>query len=277
MSDNHSPYLHHHFESLEQQRQSSILGMWIFVAQEMLFFGGIFLGYTVYRNMYPAAYVLGSHQLDVKLGALNTVVLILSSLTMALAVRAGQKGDNKWIFNWILATMVLGSMFLGVKVIEYKAKWDHGLVPGKHFHFDPSASHGEEHAVNEVPVQFVQAGEVGVADSGHEPVAASDHAVSDEEHAAQANETEAGHAAVAVDAGNLELFFCFYFIMTGMHALHMVIGMGLMIWLLVKAKRNRFAAEYYSPVENFGLYWHFVDLIWIFLFPLLYLIGRHMS
>lgn len=235
-----SPHLHHHFESLEQQRQSSSFGMWVFIAQEIMFFGGLFCGYIVYRNMYPAAFAAGSHELSIGWGAFNTVVLILSSLTVALAVRSAQLGKRKQIMGWIIATMVLGSIFLGVKYIEYSGKWEHHLVPGKHFHYEPH--HGAAHA----------------PEAGH-----------------SGQEGHADHVGHAVDGGHVQIFFAFYFAMTGMHALHMVIGIGIMLWLLRKAYRHHFAENYYAPVEIFGLYWHFVDLIWIFLFPLLYLIGRH--
>jgi len=247
MSEAHSPYLHHHFDSMQQQRESSSLGMWLFIAQEIMFFGGLFCGYTVYRSMYPEAFAAGSHLLSIQWGGFNTVVLIFSSLTMALAVHAAQQGKKKQIMGWIAATFVLGSVFLGVKAIEYTAKWEHHLVPGKHFRLDPAHT-GGEHAV-----------------------VAAEHAAA----AAIAAEHGLDLPRVDVDAGHVEIFYSFYFVMTGMHALHMVIGMGLMIWLVAKAARDHFAPEYYAPVEMFGLYWHFVDIVWIFLFPLLYLIGRH--
>lgn len=211
--------LQHHFHSLEQQKQAASLGMWLFIAQEIMFFGGLFLAYTVYRNVHPAAFAAGSHHLNVLLGGGNTVVLILSSLTMALAVRAAQVGDHKGIQRYMLATLLLGAIFLGVKYVEYAEKFTHHLVPGPHF-----APHD---------------------------------------------------AADAALAGPLQLFFGLYFAMTGMHALHMVIGMGLLAWLLVLARAGRFTPAYNTPVELFGLYWHFVDVVWIFLFPLLYLLGRH--
>lgn len=245
MSDAHSSsYLAHHFDDLEQQSQAATLGMWLFIAQEIMFFGGIFLGYTFYRTRFPEAFMAGSSLLNIKLGCFNTVVLIGSSLTMALAVHAAQLGKTKNIFRYLLATLFLGSIFLGVKVVEYQAKFDHDLVPGRHFAF-----HSTE--------RFVTAGDEH-ADAAH-------HDAGD----------DGTHAPIVVDARQVEIFYGFYFVMTGMHALHMVIGAGLIIWLLVLTSRNRFAAAYYTPVELFGLYWHFVDIVWIFLFPLLYLIGRH--
>ncbi len=214
MSEHHAA-LAHHFEDMDQQRESATLGMWAFLVQEVLFFGGLFAVYTVYRTAYPAAFADGSHHLDVVLGGINTAVLIGSSLTMALAVYAGQAGSRKGIVIFLVLTMLLGGVFLGIKAVEYAHKFHEHLVPGAFF--------GPE----------------------------------------------------GVYAPQLELFFSLYFAMTGMHALRMVIGIGLMVWLIVKAVRGRFSAEYYAPVEMVGLYWHFVDIVWIFLFPLLYLIGRH--
>lgn len=215
----HSPHLAHHFESMQQQKSAATLGMWVFIAQEIMFFGGLFLTYTVYRNLYPAAFVEGSHHLDLALGGFNTVVLILSSLTMALAVHAAQQSRTKQIVQFLSATLLLGLVFVVVKYFEYGAKFEHGLVPGAHFN-----AHGD------IPADI---------------------------------------------ANQVEIFFGIYFAMTGMHALHMVIGFGLLVWLIISSVRGRFSSAYYTPVEMVGLYWHFVDIIWIFLFPLLYLIGRH--
>ena len=207
--------LQHHFETLEQQYESSQLGMWAFLVQEILFFGGLFLGYLVYRSSFPEAFHIGSGLLDITLGSVNTAILISSSLTMALAVYWAQKGDkNKTVF-FLVATLVLGSAFLGVKYVEYSHKWHAGLLPGDMFAFD------------------------------------------------------------GPHANQVRIFFSFYFAMTGMHALHMIVGAGILIWLILQARNGRFTAEYNTPVKMFGLYWHFVDIVWIYLFPLLYLIGRH--
>jgi cytochrome c oxidase subunit 3 len=194
--------------------------MWVFLATEVLFFGGLFLAYILYRTWYPAAYAEASHHLDVTLGALNTAVLIGSSLTMAMAVRAAQTADRTGTVVFLLLTVALGAVFLGVKVVEYSHKFEELLIPG------PTFGTG--------PVTF-----------------------------------EPGLASPA------QIFFSLYFGLTGMHALHMVIGIGLLLVITVLAQRGRFSAEYYTPVEMIGLYWHFVDIVWIFLFPLLYLIGRH--
>jgi cytochrome c oxidase subunit 3 len=226
----HHPRQQHHFYSMDQQLEASTLGMWIFLVTEVMFFGGLFMAYLLYRYWYPEAWVAGSNHLNVKLGGLNTAVLICSSLTMALAVRSAQVGS--WIgqvVNLIL-TIGFGSTFLVVKYFEYKEKFEHHLVPGASF-----AS----------PTELLATG----------------HRVHD-------------HAIV----GNPEqLFFSLYFIMTGIHAAHMVVGIGIMLVMLVWAWRGRFSPEYYGPVEVSGLYWHFVDIVWIFLFPLLYLLGAHLG
>jgi len=198
---------------MEQQLEASTLGMWVFLVTEIMFFGGLFMAYIVYRWMYPEAWVAGSNHLNVPLGALNTGVLICSSLTMVLAVRAAQIGSRTGQIVNLILTMLLGSVFLVVKYFEYKDKFTHHLVPGPHF--DPALP---------APQQ---------------------------------------------------IFFALYFVMTGVHAAHMVIGIGIMLVILAMAWKGRFGPTYYTPVEVSGLYWHFVDIVWIFLFPLLYLLGYH--
>jgi cytochrome c oxidase subunit 3 len=210
----HHPALKHYFPDLHDQREASSLGMWVFLAQEIMFFGGLFLAYTVYRSLHPAAFADASHHLDWKLGALNTVVLIGSSLTMALAVHAAALGHRRQIVLWLLLTVALGSVFLGVKVVEYADKFEHHLVPGPHFQF------------------------------------------------------EGPHARPA------QIFYSLYFAMTGLHAAHMIIGIPIILTVAWFAHRGKYDPQYYTPVEMTGLYWHFVDIIWIFLFPLLYLVGH---
>lgn len=209
----------HQFDDKEQQAEAVSLGMWAFLVQEILFFGGLFTGYTVYRSFYPEAFIAGSHHLDIALGGFNTVVLIASSLTMAMAVHSAQTSKRAQLVFYLIATLVLGSVFLGVKVVEYSDKFHHHLIPGFNFFWDEPNT-----------VQY---------------------------------------------ARQVQIFYCFYFAMTGMHALHMIIGAGIITPLIFMAIRGRFSASYYAPIEVFGLYWHFVDIVWIFLFPLLYLIGRH--
>lgn len=212
----HDATVAHQFDDAEQQKEAVTLGMWLFLVQEILFFGGLFLTYAVYRSKYPEAWTAASHELDMRLGGINTVVLISSSLTMALAVHSAHGGRRKSVIGWLLATMALCLVFLGIKAVEYSAKFEHHLFPGPHFQF-------------------------------HDP----------------------GLAAQA------KIYFSLYFAMTGMHALHMVIGFGILLWLLRRAVAGRVTAASNAPVEMTGLYWHFVDIVWIFLFPLLYLIGRH--
>jgi cytochrome c oxidase subunit 3 len=209
---------------MAQQNEASSLGMWVFLITEVMFFGGLFLTYTVNRSLFSFAFAESSRELDVTLGAFNTAVLILSSLTMALAVWASQMGKRKHLILFLVATLTLGSVFLGIKTIEYVDKFHHHLVPGQNFHFPVTPQ-----------------------------MAAQDPNLN-------------AHA---------QLFFSLYFGMTGLHAVHMMIGIGVLFFLLKEAIRGRYTQEYHSPVEVSGLYWHFVDIVWIYLFPLLYLIDRH--
>jgi cytochrome c oxidase subunit 3 len=215
MSDAHTA-LAHHFDTIEQQREAGSLGMWIFLVTEVMFFGGLFLGYVTYRIVYPDAFADASRHLDTLLGAVNTAVLICSSLTMALAVHSAQMSKRFLLLVCLGATLLLGLVFLGIKFTEYAHKFAEHLVPGAAFVY---------------PGPYTQ------------PAA---------------------------------LFFSLYFAMTGLHAVHMIIGVGVLAVLFVQAWRGRFSAAYHAPVELSGLYWHFVDIIWIFLFPLLYLIGLHL-
>ncbi len=254
MSDHQAPHLAHHFDTLEQQKQAATLGMWVFIAQEIMFFGGLFMGYTFYRCKFPEAFAAGSSLLSIGWGGFNTVVLICSSLTMAMGVHAAQLGKNKQVMAWIVSTMVLGTVFLGVKAVEYTGKWHHHLVPNSSFEYH---GQGKYYAL-------------GHDDAGH-AAPAHDEAVSEED----SHGGDSHAATVGVEPNHVRIFYGFYFVMTCTHAIHMIIGMGIMVWLLKLAAANRFSPAYYNPVEIFGLYWHFVDIVWIFLFPLLYLLGRH--
>ncbi len=233
----------HQFEDAAQQRDAVTLGMWAFLVTEILFFGGLFTAYTVYRWSFPAAFALSSHHLDVMLGGVNTVVLICSSLTMALAVHAAQLGRRRGLVILLLLTMLLGGAFLGIKAVEYYHKYTEHLIPGTSFHM------------------------------AHEAGPASVNPASDATIAAGVPSVDPGTAADL--QRHAQIFFSLYFAMTGMHALHMIVGLGLLTWLVLAARAGRFSPAYNSPVEIVGLYWHFVDIVWIFLFPLLYLIGRH--
>jgi cytochrome c oxidase subunit 3 len=210
-------HLRHHFATAEQQMDAATLGMWTFLITEVLFFGGMFAAYAVYRNMYLDAFASTSQFMNVILGGTNTAVLICSSLTMVLAVRAAQLSNRKHLQLFLVLTMIFGSIFLVIKGFEYHDKWVEGLVPGIHW---------------------------------------------------------GGYTEHPQFAHHAQILFFLYFCMTGMHALHMVVGLGLLSFLLLQAYRNVFNASYFAPVEMIGLYWHFVDIVWIFLFPLLYLIGH---
>jgi len=211
----HSPHVAHQFEDAAQQYEASTLGMWAFLLTEIMFFGGLFAGFFVYILGNSEAFAAASRHLDVALGTVNTLVLLGSSLTMALAVRGAQQGNRRDQVLFLILTIALGLVFLGVKGLEYTHKFEQHLVPGPHFRME--GPHGN----------------------------------------------------------SAQLFFSFYFAMTGVHALHMVVGVGLLAWLLVNALRGTYSAEYFTPVEVSGLYWHFVDVVWIFLFPTLYLVARH--
>jgi cytochrome c oxidase subunit 3 len=204
---------------MDQQRETSTFGMWLFLLTEIMFFGGLFCAYLVYRATYYQAFVEGSQTMNIWLGATNTVVLICSSLTMALAVRCAQTDNRKLMIVLLIITMLFGLAFLGIKAIEYHEHWTHHQFPGPNFSF-PQAE------------------------------------------------------AAGVNPHNVSIYFSLYWAMTGLHALHMVIGVGLVLWITFTAARGIYSADYYSPVENVGLYWHFVDLVWIYLFPLLYLISK---
>jgi len=243
----HHPALAHHFQDLEQQKDTTWLAMWVFLATEIMFFGGLFLAYVIYRSSYPDAFAIASNALNVNMGLGNTFVLIISSFTMAMSVYSAQMAQTGRLIVFLILTLILGCTFLGVKYFEYKDKFDSHLVPGRHFDF---AYH-------------------------HDPITG---ATLHNEHEGASNKPSSGHEATGHSKKALreiQIFFSLYFAMTGLHAFHMIIGAGLLIWLVISAMKGKFSKEYNSPVELVGLYWHFVDIVWIFLFPLLYLIGRH--
>jgi cytochrome c oxidase subunit 3 len=224
-----STALAHHFDNLEQQREAGSLGMWTFLVTEIMFFGALFAAYTIYRtysHVTNASFMYASSTLNWQLGAINTVVLIGSSLTMALAVFYAQTGSRRNQIVFLLLTILLGATFLGVKSYEYADKFHKGHFPAQGWwHWDTAG----------------------------EPFPAG------------------------VSEQSVRMFYWIYFAMTGLHALHMIIGIGIMLVLVFFARRGRYTPEYHSPVELSGLYWHFVDLVWIFLFPLLYLLGAHLA
>lgn len=206
----------HHMDSTTAYHACK-LGMWLFLATEILLFGGLFCGFAIYRFLNLEAFAAASSHLDWRLGGLNTLVLIFSSFTAALAVDAAQHGDNKRITKNLIITLVCALGFLVIKYIEWSGKASHGLFPGTESH--------------------------GVAFNSPEFIA------------------------------QYSIFYGLYYCMTGLHALHVIIGMGILIWVLTLSRKDRFSEDYYTPVELGALYWHLVDLIWIYLFPLLYLVG----
>lgn len=214
--------LAHHFENLQQQRDAQLIGMWIFLATEMLVFGALFVGYTAYRTYYAEAFAEASRHLNALIGGGNTLILLTSSLTMALAVHAARTSRQTALVVFLGLTILLGCAFLGLKVVEYSIDYQENLIPGYAFH----------------PEEWTARG---------------------------------------VNPNHVGLFLSFYYIMTGVHALHMIIGVGVLLAMLYFAWRRVYWAEYYMPVEISGLYWHFVDIIWIFLLPLLYLVGTRSS
>jgi cytochrome c oxidase subunit III len=236
--------LAHHFEDLEQQKDAAALGMWAFLATEVLFFGGALVCYSVYRYWYHDGFIAGSYAQNVVLGTINTVVLLTSSLTMALAVRAAAAGHRNALVLNIGLTIVLGLAFLGVKAYEYTHDYHEGLVPGA----------GTFHPVEEVRKKWTDNGLI-VADNVQSTASRS-----------------ADQPANVIPVREVELYFVFYFVLTGLHALHMVIGIAILAIMLALARRGYYVAAYPTPVEVMGLYWHFVDIVWIFLFPILYLL-----
>jgi cytochrome c oxidase subunit 3 len=221
--EHHGPELRHHFATVEQQRDAASLGMWLFLATEIMFFGGMFCAYLIYRYWYFNEFAVGSRSLNIYLGTINTVVLICSSLTVALGVRAAQLGKQKLLIILLILTIIFGAAFLGIKGVEWYDKYKEHHIPGSSFNADD--------LVQEYP-------------------------------------------QIHIDQSHEQIYFSLYFAMTGLHALHMIIGVGIFVFLLLEAFKGRFTPQYNTPVEIAGLYWHFVDVVWIYLFPLLYLIDR---
>ena len=232
----HPPYQRHHFQSVEQQADTTNFAMWLFLLTEIMFFGGLFTAYLIFRNWYYPAFVAASHQLNIFWGTANTAVLISSSFTMAMGVWSAEMRRKGTLVLCLVLTFILGLIFLGIKTIEYSEKIEKHHVPGFHYSLQ----------------SFINP--------------ASDPEIYKEYH----------DKPMALDmARHTELYFFLYFAMTGMHALHMIIGISILGFMLVRARAGAYTTGHVTYVENFGLYWHFVDIVWIFLFPLLYLISRH--
>ncbi len=349
------PHLAHHFETPEQQLSSAKLGMWVFLATEILMFGGLFCAYSVWRGNHPEVFAYAHTALNKDFGFINTIFLITSSFTMAWAVRTAQLGRTKATFILMGLTLLGGCGFLVVKTFEYKAKWDHHLfvgdlnehhpdyvAPAEAAHGEADGDHGavDEHATIEQTAADHGAADHGTSDASVEvagettgetageivggaertsialapdgpagvvadwmvaPVIAGETADAGhaDDHAADGTDEHGAHGEAAADAGHADAhggghgdghsvskeivplkdrqkihqFFQIYFLMTGLHTFHVLVGMGVIAWLMFcKVPKGIFGPGYYTPIDLVGLYWHLVDLIWIFLFPLLYLI-----
>ena len=230
------PQHRHHFATEEQQREAGSFGMWLFLLTEIMFFGGLFFAYLLYRNWYYDAFVAASNQLSIPLGASNTAILITSGFFMALAVWAAEVRKKALLVIFLIFTTLFGLAFLGIKYVEYHEKWEKHHIPGIRYSVQT----------------FVDP--------------ASDPEVYKEYHDKPLGMDMARHT---------ELYFFLYFAMTGMHALHMIIGIGILVFMVLRAQAGAYTSGHVTFVENFGLYWHFVDIVWIYLFALLYLISRH--
>ncbi len=333
--EHHSPHLAHHFASPEQQIYSGKMGMWLFLVQEVLFFSGLFCAYAVYRANHPEIFIYAHHYLNTELGAINTAVLIFSSFTMALAVRAAQKSQQMVLVVSLILTIACGFVFMGIKYVEYSHKWHDGLLWGHHYNPTYAAGeeppvhgsgHGDEHAEGEH--SEAAHSEAAHGEAGHEDAHAAEGEHGEGEHGEAVAETEVveettdetvveetteevaatPEAAAPAESNapitpatakgselpkpgefsqstvytaevppdpsprNVQIFFGIYFFMTGLHGIHVVAGIIVLAWLLRRAIRGDFSSEYNAPVDLVGLYWHLVDLVWIYLFPLLYLI-----
>jgi len=242
----HPEFLAHHFDTPAQQYDAASIGMWVFLAQEILFFSGLFVAYFIYRSWYPAAFSVGSHMLSMPMGAANTVVLLFSSFTAAQAVSYSQRGDRAMVSRMILITIGCAFIFLVVKYFEYQHKFHLHTLPARLFDQTWGGMPLDPHVIAERAAEIARASEI----------------------------SHAGKIAQlgAFEPYHLRSFFGIYFIMTGVHGLHVIIGIGVYFWIFLRNQRGEFSAKYFTPVHMVGLYWHLVDLIWIFLFPLLYLI-----
>ena len=262
----------HHFDTATQQHEAEKLGMWLFLVTEILLFGGLFCWYAIYRSHHPEIFQHAHVHLDKTLGGINTLVLILSSLTMAWAVRNAQIGNKAGLIGMLTITLLCGFGFLGIKAVEYEAKWKHGLRPGKYYQAE---EHGEAAAAEEsgkAPVsKDVNKDTVAkaAAKAGLEETVIAPSA---EGPAGLAKAPEGAAAHDEQETKNLHLFWGIYFVLTGLHGVHVIAGMSVIFWLILRARKGHFGPKNFAAVDNGGLYWHLVDLVWIFLFPLLYLI-----
>ncbi len=252
------PFLAHHFDTPQHQFDSGKMGIWLFLVTEILFFSGLFCAYAIYRGLYPEVFEYAHYYLDTTLGAVNTCVLITSSVTAAWAVRNAQLRQTKMLVVNILITILCGFGFMGIKYVEYSHKIHDGLLPGSHFN--------PVHKVWELPGYKAKFGETRPFETTSTDVKAEPMP------SAGPHKKEMGPHEFNVEPRNVHRFFSIYFCMTGLHGIHVLVGIGLWVWLLLRARTGEFGPEYFGPIDFAALYWHIVDLIWIYLFPLLYLI-----
>lgn len=323
----HPPHLGHHWENSKQQFEAGKLGMWLFLATEVLLFGGLFCAYAVWRSNHPEIFKYGSQYLDTFWGALNTCVLLISSMTMAMAVTFAARGKNAAVVVCLILTLLGAGGFMGIKYIEYSHKFHEGFLPGMAFYEQPNASHlwlpldeqakqakeqqlletseanaafaAEVEARDELPPAPATAEPSVIPQPGVGVTGLTTNALDWEkselgiflppklvdtienqkpmleyaEHHAAGEEPHLPHPLQDAERpANAQKFFTIYFLMTGLHGIHVVVGGFVILWLLWLTLRGRFNKGYYTPIDLGGLYWHIVDVIWIFLFPLFYLI-----
>ena len=267
----HPAHLQHHFDTPAQQYDAVTQGVWLFLATEILLFGGLFCAYAVYRSNHPEIFEYAHQFLSKTWGAVNTVILLGSSFTMATAVWAAQCGRRRTLIGMLALTILCGCGFLGVKFVEYEHKWKEGLLCGRHFRPHLTTQSFAKHSAAEHRVPTTSSAGAGTTQpSGdavrwvYEPAGPGPRGL-----IRPTLEPAAAHAA---PVRNVQTFFAVYFAMTGLHVLHVIAGLIVIAWILRRAVRGDFTTEYHTPVHMTGLYWHVVDLIWIYLFPLLYLI-----
>ncbi|MCR4316784.1 MAG: cytochrome c oxidase subunit 3 family protein [Planctomycetes bacterium] len=258
MSDSHAhhdPHLAHHFDSHKQQFTAQKLGMWLFLATEVLMFGGLFVAYSVFRYNHPQMFHEGHKHLNWILGATNTVILLFSSFTMAMAVRCAQLGNNKAVIRFLAVTFACALGFMCIKYVEYSEKIAHGHLLGNLYDFEHKSEGAEGEGHSAVTHESTE-------DASRKSTESKPEAETQEEAAARIEGEK-----------NQHVFFSLYFMMTGLHGIHVLVGMAIMIWLFLRARKNEFTPTHFAAVDLSGLYWHIVDIVWIFLFPLFYLIS----
>jgi cytochrome c oxidase subunit 3 len=262
----HDPTLAHHFDTHQQQFDAGKLGIWLFLVTEILFFSGLFCAYAIWRANHKEVFVYAHHYLDTKWGAINTVVLLVSSLTAAWAVRSAQLGDKKNLVRNLALTLLCAFGFLGIKSIEYTAKYHHGTMPGDYFKPHPEAM-----------LLTLENHTVVIGDAGTEAREQLGLPLTGELSDEQKEAVHARAAKLVLEADpvpkTVPTFFSIYFFMTGLHGFHVIAGIIAIYWVMRRAMKNHFTPKYFGAVDYVALYWHLVDLIWIYLFPLLYLIS----